>query len=212
MFINSTSCKRDNALFVFHILHHLNIYFPVSFLKLSFKHVMFVSIQKRSAYSLTGCLKNLQLDGQWLSSMAGNFGVTPCYEGLSEAGTYFSEEGGYVVLGTILLVFFMKKKRDRLVLHQHLTKTMELYNCMKEKCSFCAVSLPKCDTMCICYITWLMRFPFGNLTSHSGLLPFCEHGEGLIGRVETPRNFGTQLQLLREMSYFICAHTEEKNG
>uniref|UniRef100_A0A671UI41 Laminin, alpha 4 n=1 Tax=Sparus aurata TaxID=8175 RepID=A0A671UI41_SPAAU len=56
------------------------------------------NVQVLSAYSLTGCLKNLQLDGQWLSSMAGNFGVTPCYEGLSEAGTYFSEEGGYVVL------------------------------------------------------------------------------------------------------------------
>lgn len=50
-------------------------------------------------YSFTGCLKNLQLDGQWLSSMADSFGVTPCFEGLSEAGTYFSEEGGYVVLG-----------------------------------------------------------------------------------------------------------------
>ncbi|XP_073348955.1 laminin subunit alpha-4 [Pagrus major] len=56
------------------------------------------NVQRNSAYSLTGCLKNLQLDGQWLSSMAGTFGVTPCYEGLSEAGTYFSEEGGYVML------------------------------------------------------------------------------------------------------------------
>ncbi|XP_034383476.1 laminin subunit alpha-4 [Cyclopterus lumpus] len=56
------------------------------------------NIQKNSAYSFTGCLKNLQLDGQWLSSVAENFGVTPCFEGLPEAGTYFSEEGGYVVL------------------------------------------------------------------------------------------------------------------
>uniref|UniRef100_A0A8D0A1W2 Laminin, alpha 4 n=1 Tax=Sander lucioperca TaxID=283035 RepID=A0A8D0A1W2_SANLU len=56
------------------------------------------NIQRNSAYSFTGCLKNLQLDGQWLSSVAETFGVTPCFEGLSEAGTYFSEEGGYVVL------------------------------------------------------------------------------------------------------------------
>ncbi|XP_031717419.1 laminin subunit alpha-4 [Anarrhichthys ocellatus] len=56
------------------------------------------NIQRNSAYSFTGCLKNLQLDGQWLSSGAETFGVTPCFEGLSEAGTYFSEEGGYVVL------------------------------------------------------------------------------------------------------------------
>lgn len=66
-----------------------------------------MSFQRNSAYSFTGCLKNLQLDGQWLSSMAETFGVTPCFEGLSEAGTYFSEEGGYVGLGTFLdrLVF-----------------------------------------------------------------------------------------------------------
>ncbi|XP_034756843.1 laminin subunit alpha-4 [Etheostoma cragini] len=56
------------------------------------------NIQRNSAYSFTGCLKNLQLEGQWLSSVAETFGVTPCFEGLSEAGTYFSEEGGYVVL------------------------------------------------------------------------------------------------------------------
>uniref|UniRef100_A0A7N8XNF4 Laminin, alpha 4 n=1 Tax=Mastacembelus armatus TaxID=205130 RepID=A0A7N8XNF4_9TELE len=56
------------------------------------------NIQRNSAHSFTGCLKNLQLDGQWLSSVTEMFGVTPCFEGLSEAGTYFSEEGGYIVL------------------------------------------------------------------------------------------------------------------
>ncbi|XP_071018932.1 laminin subunit alpha-4-like isoform X2 [Oncorhynchus clarkii lewisi] len=56
------------------------------------------NIQRNSAYSFTGCVKNLQLNGQWLSSMSQTFGVTPCFEGLSEPGTYFSEEGGYVVL------------------------------------------------------------------------------------------------------------------
>uniref|UniRef100_A0A667Z543 Laminin, alpha 4 n=1 Tax=Myripristis murdjan TaxID=586833 RepID=A0A667Z543_9TELE len=56
------------------------------------------NIQRNSAYSFTGCVKNLQLDGQWLSSTAETFGVTPCFEGISEEGTYFSEEGGYVIL------------------------------------------------------------------------------------------------------------------
>ncbi|XP_059212567.1 laminin subunit alpha-4 [Centropristis striata] len=56
------------------------------------------NIQRNSAYSFTGCLKNLQLDGKWLSSVEETSGVTPCFEGHSEAGTYFSQEGGYVVL------------------------------------------------------------------------------------------------------------------
>ena len=37
---------------------------------------------------------------------------------------------------------------------------------MKEKCSFCAVSLPKFDTMCICCILWLVW------KSHRPLLSF----------------------------------------
>ncbi|KAM7367556.1 hypothetical protein PAMP_013845 [Pampus punctatissimus] len=56
------------------------------------------NIQRNSAYSFTGCVKNLQLDGQRLSSLSETFGVTPCFEGHSEAGTYFSEDGGYVIL------------------------------------------------------------------------------------------------------------------
>ncbi|KAK2856644.1 hypothetical protein Q5P01_005379 [Channa striata] len=56
------------------------------------------NIQKNSAYSFSGCLKNFQLDGQLLSSVTETFGVTPCFQGHSEAGTYFSDEGGYVVL------------------------------------------------------------------------------------------------------------------
>uniref|UniRef100_A0A665WFS0 Laminin, alpha 4 n=1 Tax=Echeneis naucrates TaxID=173247 RepID=A0A665WFS0_ECHNA len=56
------------------------------------------NIQTNSAYSFTGCLKNIQLDGQWLSSIMETYGVTPCFEGVSEQGTYFSEEGGYITL------------------------------------------------------------------------------------------------------------------
>ncbi|XP_036405732.1 laminin subunit alpha-4 [Megalops cyprinoides] len=56
------------------------------------------NIQRNSVYSFTGCVKNAQLNGQRLSSVSQTFGVTPCFEGLSEPGSYFSEEGGYVVL------------------------------------------------------------------------------------------------------------------
>lgn len=48
--------------------------------------------------SFSGCLKNLQLDGQWFSSGAETFGVTPCFQGVSEPGTFFSQQGGYVLL------------------------------------------------------------------------------------------------------------------
>lgn len=61
--------------------------------------VFFSCLQRSSAYSFTGCVKNLQLDGKPLLG-AESFGVTPCFEGPSEEGTYFSTEGGYIVLGT----------------------------------------------------------------------------------------------------------------
>uniref|UniRef100_A0A8C0UYM9 Laminin subunit alpha-4 n=1 Tax=Cyanistes caeruleus TaxID=156563 RepID=A0A8C0UYM9_CYACU len=56
------------------------------------------NIQINSVYSFSGCLSNLQLNGRSLTSASQTFSVTPCYEGPSEAGTYFSSEGGYVVL------------------------------------------------------------------------------------------------------------------
>lgn len=56
------------------------------------------NIPRNSVHSFTGCLKNLQLDRRRLSSVTETFGVSPCFEGPSEDGTYFSEEGGYVVL------------------------------------------------------------------------------------------------------------------
>uniref|UniRef100_A0A8C8DYB3 Laminin, alpha 4 n=1 Tax=Oryzias sinensis TaxID=183150 RepID=A0A8C8DYB3_9TELE len=56
------------------------------------------NIPRNSALSFTGCLKNLQLNDRKLSTPAEMFGVTPCFQGLSEPGAYFSEEGGYVVL------------------------------------------------------------------------------------------------------------------
>lgn len=125
-----------------------------------------VSLKKHSAYSFTGCLKNLQLDGEWLSSMAHSFGVTPCFEGLSETGTYFSEEGGYIILGIFLLIFLMERKRQRLI-YNIITTTIFFTN---PKCWFCenflsTVYLTLCTfgrtcSSCklnICYITWLIR-------------------------------------------------------
>ncbi|NXU19740.1 LAMA4 protein, partial [Pardalotus punctatus] len=56
------------------------------------------NIQINSVYSFSGCLSKLQLNGRSLTSASQTFSVTPCFEGPSEAGTYFSSEGGYVVL------------------------------------------------------------------------------------------------------------------
>ncbi|NXG20283.1 LAMA4 protein, partial [Grallaria varia] len=56
------------------------------------------NIQINSVYSFSGCLSNLQLNGRSITSASQTFSVTPCFEGPSEAGTYFSSEGGYVVL------------------------------------------------------------------------------------------------------------------
>ncbi|XP_050171815.1 laminin subunit alpha-4 isoform X2 [Myiozetetes cayanensis] len=56
------------------------------------------NIQINSVYSFNGCLSNLQLNGRPITSASQTFSVTPCFEGPSEAGTYFSSEGGYVVL------------------------------------------------------------------------------------------------------------------
>ncbi|KAK1171888.1 hypothetical protein AOXY_G6820 [Acipenser oxyrinchus oxyrinchus] len=56
------------------------------------------NIQINSVHSFTGCVKSFQLNGQWLSSVSHTFGVTRCFNGPTESGTYFSAEGGYVVL------------------------------------------------------------------------------------------------------------------
>ncbi|XP_067402719.1 laminin subunit alpha-4 isoform X2 [Emydura macquarii macquarii] len=56
------------------------------------------NIQISSVYSFNGCLSNLQLNGRPITSASQTFSVTPCFEGPSEAGTYFSSEGGYVIL------------------------------------------------------------------------------------------------------------------
>uniref|UniRef100_A0A8C0L1U3 Laminin subunit alpha 4 n=1 Tax=Canis lupus dingo TaxID=286419 RepID=A0A8C0L1U3_CANLU len=56
------------------------------------------NVQINSVYSFSGCLGNLQLNGASITSASQTFSVTPCFEGPMETGTYFSTEGGYVVL------------------------------------------------------------------------------------------------------------------
>ncbi|XP_058163284.1 laminin subunit alpha-4 isoform X3 [Dasypus novemcinctus] len=56
------------------------------------------NVQINSVYSFSGCLSNLQLNGASITSASQTFSVTPCFEGPMEVGTYFSREGGYVVL------------------------------------------------------------------------------------------------------------------
>ncbi|XP_055980995.1 laminin subunit alpha-4 isoform X1 [Sorex fumeus] len=56
------------------------------------------NVQINSVYSFSGCLSNLQLNGASVTSASQTFSVTPCFEGPMETGTYFSTEGGYVVL------------------------------------------------------------------------------------------------------------------
>lgn len=61
------------------------------------------NIQYKSIQSFNGCLQNLQLDGKSLPPANYTFGVTPCFEGPTESGTYFSAEGGYVLLDSFNL-------------------------------------------------------------------------------------------------------------
>nr|XP_008118846.2 PREDICTED: laminin subunit alpha-4 [Anolis carolinensis] len=56
------------------------------------------NIQINSVYSFSGCLGSLQLNGRPAMSPSQTFSVTPCFEGPSEEGTYFSTEGGYIIL------------------------------------------------------------------------------------------------------------------
>ncbi|XP_058248268.1 laminin subunit alpha-4 isoform X2 [Hemibagrus wyckioides] len=58
------------------------------------------NMKVRSGFS--GCVRDLRLNGHFLSSIPRSFGVTPCFEGASEAGMFFFEEGGYTVLDQFL--------------------------------------------------------------------------------------------------------------
>uniref|UniRef100_A0A3B4B041 Laminin, alpha 4 n=1 Tax=Periophthalmus magnuspinnatus TaxID=409849 RepID=A0A3B4B041_9GOBI len=55
------------------------------------------NVPTSSLHSIPGCLRNLQLDGEWLPA-PDSFGVVPCFSGSFEEGTYFSTKGGHVLL------------------------------------------------------------------------------------------------------------------
>uniref|UniRef100_A0A670I4A0 Laminin subunit alpha-5 n=1 Tax=Podarcis muralis TaxID=64176 RepID=A0A670I4A0_PODMU len=59
-------------------------------------HIFFL-LQDASATSFKGCIRHLKLDRKPLVSPSRLFGVTPCYEGPLESGTFFSADGGYVL-------------------------------------------------------------------------------------------------------------------
>uniref|UniRef100_A0A4W3GYD5 Laminin, alpha 3 n=1 Tax=Callorhinchus milii TaxID=7868 RepID=A0A4W3GYD5_CALMI len=54
--------------------------------------------------SFQGCIRNFKLDGSQLSVPSRMLGVTPCFDGKSEPGAYFSAEGGYVILDNAFVV------------------------------------------------------------------------------------------------------------
>nr|XP_033792839.1 laminin subunit alpha-4 [Geotrypetes seraphini] len=95
-------------------------------------------IQDSSIRSFTGCLSNFQINGQTVSVASQTFGVTPCFEGPTEAGTYFSAEGGYVVLdesvtlGHKLELEVRPRSRSGFLVHAHSLSGEYLSLYMKE--------------------------------------------------------------------------------
>ncbi|XP_030055081.1 laminin subunit alpha-4 [Microcaecilia unicolor] len=95
-------------------------------------------IQIASLHSFTGCLSNFQINGQAVSIAPQTFGVTPCFEGPVEVGTFFSAEGGYVVLdesvrlGRKLELEVRPRSSSGLLVHAHSTSDEYLSVYMKE--------------------------------------------------------------------------------
>ncbi|XP_013926524.1 PREDICTED: laminin subunit alpha-4 [Thamnophis sirtalis] len=85
------------------------------------------NIQINSVYSFSGCLGSLQLNGKPVTSPSQTFSVTPCFEGPSEEGTYFSSEGGYIILDESFslglqfeVVFEVRPRRSSgILMHAH---------------------------------------------------------------------------------------------
>ncbi|KAM9316646.1 laminin subunit alpha-4 [Gastrophryne carolinensis] len=56
------------------------------------------NVEINSVYSFHGCLGDLMINERSVTSPSHTFSVTPCFDGLSESGTYIASEGGYVIL------------------------------------------------------------------------------------------------------------------
>ncbi|XP_029451102.1 laminin subunit alpha-4 isoform X2 [Rhinatrema bivittatum] len=82
-------------------------------------------IQSTSMDSFTGCLSRLHVNEQVIPAASRTFSVTPCFEGPTEVGTYFSAEGGYVVLdesitlGQKLELEVRPRSRSGVLVHAH---------------------------------------------------------------------------------------------
>ncbi|KAJ8278107.1 hypothetical protein GJAV_G00083890 [Gymnothorax javanicus] len=48
--------------------------------------------------SVMGCIRNFQMNGQWIEEPSANRGASPCFYGDTDRGAYFSGNGGYIVL------------------------------------------------------------------------------------------------------------------
>ncbi|XP_063779672.1 laminin subunit alpha-3 isoform X2 [Pseudophryne corroboree] len=57
-----------------------------------------LQVQGMPKKSFAGCLRNVKMNEETLDRPARVLGVTPCYDGFSEAGVYFAEEAGHVVV------------------------------------------------------------------------------------------------------------------
>ncbi|GAA6074652.1 laminin subunit alpha-4 isoform X1, partial [Tachysurus ichikawai] len=119
------------------------------------------NIKVRSGFS--GCVRDLRLNGHVLSSVPRNFGVTPCFEGSSEAGMFFFEEGGYAVLdhslgmsGQLEVVMELcPRVASALLLHFYITPDVSLSIYLQQGQVFvhvgnetCTVNIPSQDSLC----------------------------------------------------------------
>ncbi|XP_047674711.1 laminin subunit alpha-4 isoform X2 [Tachysurus fulvidraco] len=115
----------------------------------------------RSGFS--GCVRDLRLNGHFLSSVPRNFGVTPCFDGSSEAGVFFFEEGGHAVLSHSLsmvgLLDVVMELRPRvasaLLLHSYITPGVSLCIYLQQGQVFVhvnnethTVNFPSQDSLC----------------------------------------------------------------
>lgn len=117
------------------------------------------NIKVRSGFS--GCVRDLRLNGHFLSSVPRSFGVTPCFEEASEAGMFFFEEGGYTVLdhsltvgGQLEVVLELRPRvTSALLLHFHITPEENLSVYLQHGQVFVQVNnetlnLPPQDSIC----------------------------------------------------------------
>lgn len=48
---------------------------------------------------MVGCIRNFKINGSPAGEPTTNQGVGPCFDGQTDSGSYFSGNGGYVIIG-----------------------------------------------------------------------------------------------------------------